>query len=233
MPPSQQRNEVYKVQKNNLWQQEDAMALPLLVSAMTSFGTELFTWSPLTIAMEIKDEFGMESNPVNFDKLMSAILVLTTDLFYHSLPDFCKICLSLSGEPEGFIPDSEDCAWGITEALLINPPQDENTFSEEIKSFIGQVLNQDGILNPPDVLRIALRDKGELLAQLKFDYSDDPEMFEAIAGFEQDKAETINSTIKSRTRLMLEQLRDMPIASEFKENASRVANKLLARLETI
>jgi hypothetical protein len=43
----------------------------------------------------------------------------------------------------------------MTEALLIQPPDDddENPFSEDIVAYIGQVLNQEGIISPPDILK--------------------------------------------------------------------------------
>lgn len=214
-----------------VWQNQDAMGLPLLTMFIDHFGTEALDWSPATILMEIKDDFGVECSRDNFDKLMAAIQVLTSNRFYVSLPDFCKIALSLSDEPDGVLPDAGDCAWGITEALLINPPDANNTFTEEIKGYIGKVLDDEGILNPPDVLRIGLRDKGEMLSKISYDFSDDPEMFQAISQTELDRANNINQMVRLRTRKMLSQLAALPLSEKAAANASKIVNKLLKNLE--
>lgn len=213
-----------------LWKDDDAMGLPLLTMTLAHFGPEVLSWAPATIAMEIKSEFGVDCHPIAFDRLMAAIQVYTSNAFYVSLPDFCKLCLCFAGEPNDYFPDAGDCAWGVTEAMLISPPDSDQPFTDEIRAYIGEVLNQEGILNPPDVLRIALRDKGDLLAQLNYDFADDPEMFQMIANTEADRAKNINTMVKLRTEKMLKQLANLPLPSQFKSNASKVANKLLQKL---
>ena len=214
-----------------LWKDEDSMGLPLITMFIAHYGMDAINWAPATIAMEIHDDFGVDCNRVVFDKLMCSIQLLTSNRFFVSLPDFCKICVSLAGEPDAYLPDAGDCAWGITEALLISPPDKDEPFVEEIRAYIGEALRLEGILNPPDVLRIALRDKGELLSQLSYDYSDDPDMFQVIASTEKQKTDNINQMVKIRMRKMLEQMSKLPLPKEFKANADRVVTKLLANLD--
>jgi hypothetical protein len=116
----------------------------------------------------------------------------------------------LDGEeyrPDVFDPaDAEEVAWGITEAALINPPDDaeEATFSDEIRAYIGTVLDNEGILNPPDILRIALR--AARISPALEDFSDDPMMFNAVYDLEAGKTEDINRTIVLRTKMLAAQL---------------------------
>jgi hypothetical protein len=192
------------------WTSKETFASVLLTMFIDKFGTEALQWDPATIAMEIEEEFHIELSQQSMDKLMTAIQLLTTDKFFKSLPDFINFCNILDGDtynPEMWDPaDAEEVAWGITEALLISPPddEDEEPFSNEIRSYIGSVLDSEGIINPPDILRIALR--AARVSPSVGDFSDDPEMFNAIYDVEEGKKEDINQTIVMKTKLLAAQL---------------------------
>jgi hypothetical protein len=168
-------------------------------------------WDPNTITLEIEEEFDVELPQCVLDKLMAAINILTSDTFYRSLPDFITFCNVLSGDtyrPDMFDPaDSAEVAWGITEGLLISPPEDEQDgpFSDEIRAYIGAVLDQEGIINAPDVLQIALRKANVSDAANQF--SDDPAMFNAVYDVEAGKSAEINSIITEKVKMLLGQLR--------------------------
>lgn len=201
----------------------------LLTLFLDAFGTEALQWDPGTIAMEVEDEFNVDLPQSSFDKLMVAIHILTTDRFFKSLPDFITFCNVLDGEeyrPDIFDPaDAEEVAWGITEAILISPPDesDPEPFSDEIRAYIGATLDREGILNPPDILRIALR--AARVAPSIQDFSDDPEMFNAVYDLEAGKTEDINRTIVLRTKLLAAQLSALHLQNG---NAKKVAETLLA-----
>ncbi|NDD52283.1 hypothetical protein EBZ39_00125 [bacterium] len=181
--------------------------------------------------MEIEEEFNIDLPQHSFDKLMAAIYILTTDRFYKSLPEFITFCNVLDGEeyrPDIFDPaDAEEVAWGITEAVLISPPDesDPEPFSEEIRAYIGATLDREGIINPPDILRIALR--AARVAPSIQDFSDDPEMFNAVYDLESGKTEDINRTIVLRTQLLAEQLAALSLKNG---DAKKVAEMLRASL---
>ena len=159
--------------------------------------------------MEIEDDFGIKLPKANHDRLMTAIRLITSDDFYQSLPDFVTFCNILSGDtydPRTWEPaDASEIAWGITEALLIEPPEGDNPFAPEILAYIGAMLDMEGIMTPPDILRLAVRDK-DLAATVQDDFSDDPEMFDAVYKFESSKTEIINQTIKSNLAALADQL---------------------------
>src|SRR6516165_7383164 len=138
-----------------LWTDADAFATTLLTLFLDTYGTEGLAWHPDTISMEIEHDLGIIMPPDNYERLMTAISLLTTDGFFTSVPDFVYGCVVLNGHhvpPGVFSPaDAADCAWGVTEAMLINPPEDRTPFSDEICSYIGKVLDDEGILVPPDV----------------------------------------------------------------------------------
>ena len=191
------------------------------------FGLEALEWEPSTVVMEIEQEFDVDLPALSFDKLMVAMKILTTDRFHKSLPDFIAFCNVLGGEPydpNTFDPaDAEEVSWGITEAVLIAPPEDEDKepFSDEIRAYIGGVLDAEGILNAPDVLRIALR-KTRVSPSMD-DFSDDPEMFAAIYDVEANKTDEINRTLRTKTKILAAQLAALNLTNG---NTQQVAKML-------
>jgi hypothetical protein len=188
-------------------------------------------WDPATLDMELHDDFGVDVSPASFDRLQTAIRLFTTDDFFQSVPDFVHACTSLAGTfcPADTVifPDCAEIAWGITEGLLIQPAEDEapNPFSPEVVGFISQALEEEGIITPPDVLRIATRERS-LMDRVSYDFSDDPELFSAIQQTESDRTNTINQEIHRRLQLLLQQLHALPLT----HGRTQFVTKLLAKL---
>lgn len=193
-----------------MWKSPQTFATVLITVFLDRFGTEALSWDPATITLEVEQEFDVELPQRSLDKLMVAISMLTTDRFYKSLPDFITACNILSGDtydPRTFDPaDGEEIAWGVTEGMLIYPPEDDDQdpFTDEIRAYIGAALDAEGIINPPDILRIALR-AANVSTSLD-DFSDDPTMFNAIYDMEAAKTGDINQTIKERTVMLHDQI---------------------------
>lgn len=215
------------------WADPRMFGMTLLVMFLDTYGTEALEWDPITIQMEVESDFGVDLPAVNYEKLMTAISLLITDGFYSSPPDFTRACVVLSGHqpmPELLLlPDAADVAWGITEAMLISPSDEanENPFSKEITAYIGQVLDSEGILNPPDILRIATRDNS-LLDRVNYDYSDDEQMFSAINKMEEGKTGDINFLVKGRARALAYQLESLPLRVG---RTAKLTQQLLSRLQ--
>jgi len=192
------------------WTSRETFASVLLTLFLDRFGMEALDWDPATITLEIEEEFAVELSQLALDKLIVAIHLLTTDRFFKSLPDFIAFCGVLNGDfyqPTTFDPaDAEDVAWGITESMLISPPDesDPEPFTNEIRAYIGSVLDDEGIINAPDILRLALR-KARISPSIE-DFSDDPEMFSAVYDVEAGKTAEINKTIKMKTQILSAQL---------------------------
>lgn len=193
----------------------DSFATTLVSILVDTYGTECFTWDPTTIIMEVEQDFDIKLPRATGDRMLAGINLLTSDDFYKSLPDFINFCNILSGDsydPRAWDPaDSAEIAWGITEALMLSPPDDDDDepFATEILAYIGAVLDAEGIINPPDILRIALRDL-DLAARVN-DFADDPEMFDAIYDLETEKTEAINGVIRSNLQHLAQQLGALPL----------------------
>lgn len=214
-----------------LFRSEDSFATTLVVTLLDEFGPEVVQWLPETIIAEIGVDFHVMPIQGCIDRIMAGIHIITNSSFYTSLPDFNDLCNVLSGEistPGTFVPaDAASCAWGITEAMLIAPPDDlDNAFSEEIKAYVGQVVKSEGILTPPDVLRISHFDPS-LPQKVRYDFSDDEVMFQAIFQTEQGKTEDINNFIKNRLRALIDQLSKLHLKQG---NVGQLAEKMLRTL---
>lgn len=214
-----------------LWQNpKDTYATVLLTLFLDRFGTEALTWDPATIAMEIEDEFNVDLRQLALDKLMVAIQLLTTNKFYKSTPDFISFCNILNDETHDqntWDPaDAEDVAWGITEALIIYPPEEDEPepFTEEIRAYIGAVLDDEGLINPPDVLRIALRHAR--VSPSIADFSDDPEMFNAVYDLEEGKRADIEKTIAMRLKNLKEQLAQLTLRTGDKDKLIQALDRM-------
>lgn len=211
---------------------DDAFATTLVAIAVDHFGTEITTWTPATIVAEVETDFNVLMSHAAVDRLMAGVQLLTSNTFYTQVPDFNDLCNVLAWEPVTpgvLVPtDAASAAWGITEAMMLAPPDDmENAFSDQVKAFIGALVKEEGILNPPDVLRLAKVDK-DLVSRVNYDYSDDPEMFGAINKVEEGKTNDINNFIKNRLRGLVMQLSSLRLKNG---NVENIAEKMLANLE--
>lgn len=194
-----------------VWSDPNSFATTLLVVFLDRFGTEALTWEPSTIAIEIEDEFRVNLSQHALDRLLVGIQLLTTDSFTKSLPDFIQFCNILSGDtydPRNWDPaDAVEIAWGLTESLLLDPPDEDEPFTDEIRAYIGAVLDQEGIMQAPDILQIALRDT--VKPTFQGDYSDDPTMFAAIYQFEAGKTQDINTVVRTNLEQLAVQLESL------------------------
>lgn len=221
-------------ERKAVWQNQDSFATTLLTVFVDTYGTEGFDWDPLTIQTEIEQDFAVKLPRAVFDRLMAGIAIVSTDSFFKSLPDFINLCNILSGDsfdPTVFDPaDAGECAWGMTEALLLSPPDDDEKepFAQEIVDYIGEAIKSEGILTPPDILRVGLRaDAKDLIDRIQYDFSDDPEMFNAIFDTEKSKTEDINRLVKARLSALVQQLEALPLSNG---DASGAAKKLMSSL---
>lgn len=187
----------------------------MLVLVLDRYGTAALDWHPETLRMELRDDFHVEPTRANMDRLMAAIAVVTTDAFFKDPARFIQLCNVLSGDefdPTVFdVADVGECAWGITEALLLQPPDDEDPepFSDEVRHYVGAVLREEGFVKPPDVLGIAL--DANWSDHVQFEFADDPEMQAAIYKTAADRTDEIETLLRDGLRALFEQLRALPL----------------------
>lgn len=216
------------------WTDPHSLATTLVTLFVDAYGTEGLGWDPETVRLEVEDDFQVKLAPDLFDRLMAGIALLTTDAFYRSLPDFIHLCNVLGGaayDPTEFDPaDAAECAWGITEALLLAPPEedDESPFSDEIVEYIAQAVAAEGLLNPPDVLRLGLRDDAATVRdKVQYALGDDPVSFNAVWDMERARTDDINKMVVARLGLLIKQVEHLPLDNgDGKDVAARLLKNL-------
>jgi hypothetical protein len=188
---------------------EQSFATTLLVIVADEYGLEAFSgseaWHPTTLRMEVLESFGVEMPPINGDKLAAAIDIVTSDNFFRRLTVFNTYCNVLSGTPPDFTSfdpaDIYEVAWGLTEALLLSPAEeDEEPFADEIRHYIGRLVSDAGLLEPPDILRLGI-------IEPRYDtMPDDPDGFADAFKMQAEDSEEVTVWLRERVTLLADQL---------------------------
>lgn len=189
-------------------------------------------WAPRTLVMELEDDYNVRLPRLCRDKLFAAINLVTSDDFFTRPRRFIDACNVLSGSElsEAFdYADAMECAWGMTEALLIQPPDDDEPFVPEIRHYLGKVLDDEGIREPPDLLRLAIRDTPTGQA----DYSDldleDPSMFAVQYDVQADRAKEIEEMLERELIELFDELKYLPLKHG---NTEDLLKRIQGRLTT-
>ena len=223
MPNRQQKH-------RELLADSDTFTTILLTIIVDHYGTEAFGWAPETLMMELEDDLNVKIPKVNMDKIVVGIDLVTSDDFYTRPSRFVQICNVLAGSEltNEFDPaDTMECAWGMTEAMILAPPEGEDPFHEEIRYYIGSVLDNEGIREAPDLLRLGIR--GTVSGEA--DYSDmnleDPTMFSAEYAVHSDRVQEIKEMLEHDLKRMFQQLGDLPLENgDTKDLLKRVQGQL-------
>ena len=219
MPKTEIKHRVARIaQLRNLLQDDDTYMTTLIVICSDLYGYEFMEWSPETIKLQLYDDMQVEVPSVNLSKIMAGIAVLTTDSFYRNLPRFIQLCNVIADQdynPFVFDPaDSFEMAWAITEVLLLDPPEDpSNAFTDEIRSYMGFVVQQEGIVNPPDVLAIAMNDRRLDDPINVGNEGEDPEMYAAFWQNQAAKGDEIRTMLTLQVGELIKQITSLPLTN--------------------
>ncbi len=229
-----------KTEVRDVWANPATLATPLFVLWCDRFVVDSdaepddenhpLRWDPETVVTEIETEFQVRLPRLTVDRLLTAREIVTTDRFFTRLRDFIDACNVLYGsatfDPNEFDPaDSFECAWGITEALLLSPPDDEDSdhvFSDQIVGYVGAAVERDGIVRPPDVLRIG--DSVDRSEQIRRAWSDRPELLALIWEEDRKRGEAVSRMVRAGLRNLVDQLDGLPLVNG---DTSGIVEKLL------
>lgn len=208
---------------SKLFHDRDAIATALVAAALEPLGRDFLFGNKEkkidpagaeAIMRELADAFGTDVPQANLNKFMAALTILRTDHFYKSLPDFVELCNALfdgSFDPDTWDPaDALEISWGITEAMLLWPPdpEDQTPFDEQIVGYVAKVVAAEGILRPRDVLRLGFVDRGDW-QRVQAEYADAPETLAQIQQIEREKSDEIEQFVRTRFRLLVRQLQEI------------------------
>ena len=126
---------------------ESPQTLATVVHAIVldQYGEQAYDWDPVTVAMELKDDFQADICAPAMDRWCAMQVVMGSDAFFKRLDAFLNVCNTLaSGSPafETFDPvTSEEAAWAVAEVAL---NRDMLPFSYSIQQYMRQQLEADG-----------------------------------------------------------------------------------------
>jgi hypothetical protein len=200
-------------------------------------GMEFANWDPLTVNLQISEDFHIDTPQFLLDRINAGSCLFTSPLFHRSLEAFSQMCNVFNFgaiSSEVMVPaDLDDVLWGVTEAMLLEGEQfDEEGFSHNIARYVGVLLMEEGIQQPPSVLRFAEYDE-YVEANLAANLETSDATFAKVY-WENQQADKDNLEIYNQQQLLrlLEQLMVLPIRDIRKEEFEGKIDKLRKYLES-
>lgn len=202
----------------------------LLAILYDKYNAEFMEWDPIALALQIRDDFGVDVPSSINDKIQAGCTLFTSNAFHTNLETFSNICNVLNFElisNKHFIPaDIEDCSWGCTEAkLLEGQSYDTDEFSENIKNYVGFMLNKEGLYKPPSMLKFA-NYPAKTLEDTQHAWADDEIMYGVFWDKQQEKKGELERLVQQRMSDLFAQLKNLPL----KRINSNFIGKVLAEL---
>jgi hypothetical protein len=213
----------------------DTFATTACAVLMDKFGAEFLSWDPTALALSVRQHCGASLPPMLDDKIQAASVVLTTNLFDVSVETFTSVCNVFNGrliDGVQFIPATlQDVMWGVLEAgILQGRTYLPGDFSHSIALYGGVVLSEEGIYDPPGVLRWVEYPEVNNPERAQQAFTNDVEY--AVYRGHQDQHKK-NLEIYGFTRLqdLFQQLRDLPLKNVDTSYVRDMQQKIKERLE--
>lgn len=128
-----------------MWQNPEASATVLNAMLISKYGEEALDWDPLTIRLEIQEDFKVSPADEVMNKICAMQIVMTSADFFERIDTFINVCNTLSeGDPffEVFTPlESEEIAFALATVAM---NRDMLPFNPTIRRYVKEVLKADG-----------------------------------------------------------------------------------------
>jgi hypothetical protein len=218
--------------KKELYLSGEGFGAALLVAALDDFTTEFLEWEPETIEMELRERYGATPSRGTLDRLGAARGLLSSNIFYKDMASFNIVCRCLNFRsmlPGNFVPaDLHDIMWGVTEAdiLLGGTDGGDTEFAPSLRLYVGKLLEEQGILDPPRLLRFAAMTKLGMDNQEIADLPDLGSIFEANQA---DSRKELEDVAVAKLKMMLTQIGSLRLeGSNLEDYGKRISGILNA-----
>lgn len=209
---------------------EEVYGTTLFMLAWDTWGKELLQWHPATLRMEMEARCAVKLPKANFDRLMAAVTIVGTDLFFTDADVFIKLVNVLAFDAfdplTWDIADSAECAWAITEARLLSPFERDEELAEDIRHYLTAILKEEGYIRPPAALKMAI--DADFSAQVRYDYADDPAFFSGVVKLQSSKTAEIDALVRDNLLELLQQVQALPL----KNGSTAGITQQIRQLET-
>lgn len=196
-----------------MWQNPEADATVLNAMLLTKYGEEALDWDPLTIQLEIQDDFGVTPASEAMDKICAMQIVMGTGAFFERVDAFRNVVNTIaSGQPffQTFTPlQAEEIALAVA---IVGMNRDIRPFAPAVQELVRLSLKGDGYDEEsfPPILSCVFDRKpsaSNLRGQLK-DLIGRPESELPTAA--ENNIANIDSLLKRRIVICLTQLNKLP-----------------------
>lgn len=196
-----------------MWENPEADATVLNAMILSKYGEEALDWDPLTIQMEIQDDFGVTPASEVMDKICAMQIVMGTGDFFRRVDAFRNIVNTISnGQPffQTFTPlKAEEIAIAVA---TVGMNRDMLPFSPSVQELVRLSIIKDGYDDeqfPPIFSSVFDRNPSE--AKVRSQLSD-------LLGRQESELPTaaennianIDSLLKRRIVICLKQLDSLP-----------------------
>ena len=128
-----------------MWQNPEADATVLNAMVLTKYGEEALDWDPITIQMEIKEDFNVSPASEVMDKICAMQIVMGTGDFFNRVDAFRNVVNTIAnGQPffQTFTPlQAEEIALAIA---TVGMNRDMMPFAPSVKELVRLSLLGDG-----------------------------------------------------------------------------------------
>lgn len=203
----------------------------LMAILWDKYGEEFLQWDPVTVNLQIRDDFHFEPREFLMDRVNAGSVLMTTDQFHQALPSFSAICnvLNFGAAPSQVMmpADLDDVYWGVIESRLLEGPQAARSeFNGDIAAFVGVLLSEAGIDEPPPQLRFAVMPEQEQ-SNLQDGLATADESFFKVYWEKRQAARTeFESLGMKRLQELFDQLQQVPLVHKNGEWLQRQQDKL-------
>lgn len=205
-----------------LWKSRDTVGTTLLVMVLDSYGQEIFDMDPQAFRQEIEEGFGVSDIPaISTDKVWALWYSLSSDMVHTDISTFINTANVLSGTPLSYdvfdVADVYECAWAITELTMLDPTTPER-LSPEIKRYIAQICQEQGLYRPPQVLAKVLDGDFESLAVNMESNASNPEDLQAMVQDQLSFQADVKGYVERRMAKMMVELNNVPLLNKDSES---------------
>lgn len=217
--------------KAELWSSGRGFGSSLLIACIDDFGMQCLSWEPETLEIAIREKYG-DVDADSVERLMAALGVLLSNMFTKDIIALCMTCATLDFERTGgdrFIPAGlDEIMWGLTEARLLLGGLKDEDFSDEVAIYVGKLLEEEGLENPPDTLSFAKRADTGISPDT---FADLPELSAIFEDDQNTSRDTLDKVAMEKLRLLLEQIDSLKLSTSDLSDFKKVFNKMRGSME--
>lgn len=189
----------------------------LLVIYTDVAGLEGLTWDPEVVRRTINGECAANIPRENFNKLMAAINIATSDEYWKEVPSFVVLNNALySGQFDPRVFDLATVAEftvGLMESGLIWPVDIESEISVPVLEYMKATCDLEWFVIPPRLLQRLFPTLFTIRYDYLVEYKSDPLLYEAIFKKSVQKANEVDSEVYSRLTLSHQQASSLGLES--------------------